>query len=171
MKNSKSIHLTYGLVIALAMIVVNVILYVTGLAFKPGMQYISEIPFLVGLILNAQAFSKANDGYVTFGQVFSSCFKASAIITLILLVWGFISSAIFPEMQEKALEMARENMEKQGKMSDEQIQTALDMTQKYFKLFMVAGVVFGTMFFGAIFSLIAAATAKKKGVPPVMPEL
>lgn len=171
MKNSKSIHLTYGLVIALAMIVLNVVLYVAGLAFKPGMGNVQYIVLLVGIILNAVAFSKLNDGYVTFGQVFASCFKACAIITLILLVWGFVSSAVFPEMKEKALEIAREKMEQQGKMSDEQIQQMLDMTQKNFRLFMVAGIVFMTMFVGAICSVIGAAVAKKKGVPPVMPEL
>lgn len=170
MKNSKNIHLTYGLVTALAMIVINVVLYVAGMAFKSGMGNIQYGIMLIGIILNAVAFSKMNDGYVTFGQVFASCFKACAIITLILLVWGFVSNLIFPEMQEKGLEMAREKMTEKG-MTDEQIQQGIDMTQKYFKLFMVAGIVFATMFAGAVFSVIGAAIAKKKGVPPVMPEL
>lgn len=164
--NQVQTHKTYGLITGLAVVVIAVIFYVAGISFESYTQWLVYIPFLVGLILNAQAFSKANNGYVTFGQTFSSCFKATAIITLIVLAWTFASSYIFPEMQQKAMEMAREKMEKDSKITEEQIEMSMEMTRKYWTLFMVMGVVFGYMFFGAIFSLIAAATAKKKGAAP-----
>ena len=159
--NTKNTHIPYGFITGIIMAVVSILLYVMGMAFKPWAQYITYIPFLTGIILNANAFSKANDGFVTFGQVFSSCFKACAIITLVTLVWSFISLAVFPEMVDKGMEAARQKIAAKGNMSDEQIDQALEMTKKYFKLFMVAGVVFGTMFIGAIFSLVGAAVAKK----------
>jgi hypothetical protein len=162
-------HKTYGLVIALVMIVINVVMYLTNLSMKEGaLQYISYIPFLIGIILNANAFSKANDGYVSFGSVFSSGFKASAITTLILTAWTILSVfLIFPEMKEKSLEMAAEQMANDPKLTQEQIDTALGMTEKFLVPFMIGGVVFMTMFFGAIFSLIAAAITKKKGLRTV----
>ncbi len=160
----KKIHLTYGLVTGLIMVVISVILYILNLSFKPGMQYITYIPFLIGLIMNANAYSKANDTMVTFGQVFSSCFKACAIVTLILLVWSFISLAVFPDMVDKAMEIARKSMVEKN-LSDDQIDKAIEMTKKFFTPFMIAGVIFGTMFAGALFSLIAAAVAKKSKVP------
>jgi hypothetical protein len=163
-------HLVYGAIIGLAMVIVNVILYVADLSFNNWAQWISHIPFIIGLILNAQAFSKANNADITFGQAFGSGFKASAVIALITLVWSFIAMAVFPEMQEKGMEVARARMTEKG-MSDEQIEQGIQMTQKYFKVFMVAGVIFGTMFFGAIYSLIAAAIAKKNpnnGMPPAI---
>lgn len=165
MKNSNNTHFAYGIGIAIAMIILNVVLYVTSLSFKPWAQWVGYIPFIVGLILNAQAFAKSRDNYVSFGQVFSSCFKACAIITLILLVWGFVSLLIFPGMIDKGMEIARQRMAEKS-MSEEQVDQAMEMTRKYFKLFMVAGIVFGTMFFGAIFSVISAAVTKKKGVNP-----
>ncbi|XZF13193.1 DUF4199 domain-containing protein [Chitinophagaceae bacterium MMS25-I14] len=171
MKETANTHFTYGAATALAMIVLNLALYLTGNAFQSWAQWVGYIPFIIGIILNGQAFSKAKDNYVTFGQVFGSCFKACAIITLILLVWSFASLAIFPDIIDKALDVTRTKMAAKG-MSEEQIDNAIQMTQKYFKPFMVAGVLFGTMFFGAIFSLIGAAVAKKKtGMPPAMPEL
>ncbi len=163
----KQTHLMYGLVTGIVMIVIYLVLYISGLAFKPGMQYISYIPMLIGLILNANAYAKANDGFVTFGNVFSSCFKACALITILLLVWSFISTFIFPEMMDKGMEMARQSMSDRG-MSDDKIEQSMEWTRKYFKLFMVAGVIFGTMFWGAILSLIAAAIPKKKGPNPNM---
>lgn len=163
----KKTHMMYGLITALAYVAVNLVLLLADLSFEPWAPYVAYVPFLIGIILNAMAYSKANDHYVTFGQVFSSCFKACAIVTLILLVWSFASLAIFPEMKEKGMEMARESMAKKN-LSDEQIDKGMEMTKNYFNLFMVAGVVFGTMFFGAIFSLLGAAIAKKKGdnAPP-----
>jgi hypothetical protein len=157
----------YGFITGLVMIVIGAILYLTGVAFKPGMQYVTYIPFLIGLILNAQDFTKANDGFVTYGNVFSSCFKATAIITLLLLVWSLLSIALFPHMKEEAMEMARQQMSKNPQMTDDQIEMAMNMTKKYWNVFLVGGVVFGTLFVGAILSLIAAAIPKKKGAAPM----
>ena len=158
----KQTHIMYGFLTALAMIIVNIVLYIAGLAFEPWAQWVSYIPFVIGIVMNAMAFSKANDEYVTFGNVFSSGFKASSIIALTMLVWSFIFMMIFPEMKDKAMEMTRERMAHQ-QVSDEQADQAIEMTKKYFTVFMVAGVIFGTLFFGAIFSLVGAAIAKKKG--------
>lgn len=165
----KQTHLMYGSLTGLAIIIIMVILYVAGLAFKPWAQWVGYVPFLIGLILNAQAYSKANDNYVTYGNVWGSCFKASAIITLVVLAWSFISMFIFPEMKEKGMEIARERMT-QKNMSDEQIDQALEWTKKFFIPAMIAGVIFGYMIMGAILSLIAAAIPKKKGdgMPPTV---
>lgn len=165
----KQTHKQYGLIIGLAMIVIGLILYVLDFSFESWSQYVVYIPFLIGLILNAQAFSKANDGYVTFGQTFSSCFKAVAIITLISIAWSLISFYIFPEMVDKAIESAREKMIQQGN-SDEEIETAMQfMTGTTLKVVMIGSVLLMYMILGAIFSLIAAGMAKKKGpMPPNM---
>ena len=155
-----------GFITGFAMVIVGLIIYLLGAAFKPGMQYISYIPFLAGIILNGMAFSKANDGYVTFGNVFGSCFKASMIVTIVIIAWSIISMYLFPEMKVKAMEMARQEMVKNQKITDEQLETALDFTKKYWNTFLIAGAIFGTLFFGAIFSLVGAAIPEKKGENP-----
>lgn len=167
----KNTHITYGFITGLVMVVVALGLYLTGMVFKPGMQYIQYAALLIGLILNAQAFTKANDGYVTFGKVFGSCFKAVMIVALVLTLWAVVSAFIFPEMKEKALEVAREQMAKNPKMTDDQIDAALNITKKYWNVIVIAGSVFNNLFFGAILSLIAAAIPKKKGVNPVQMDI
>jgi len=166
----KNTHLAYGLITAIIMIIVNLVLYITGVIYNPDYKFISMlgyIPFLIGIIMNAIAFSKARDGFVSFGNVFGSCFKATLIIMLVLVVWGTISLFVFPEMKDKMLEMSREQMIKNKNMTDDQVDMALNMTKKYWSLFMYIGVIFGTMIFGAIFSLIGGAIANKKGEPPM----
>jgi len=158
----KNTHIVYGFVTALAIIIVNLVLYVTGNAFNSWAQYVGYVPFLIGLILNANAFSKANEEGVTFGKLFASCYKACAIITLVVLAWSYIAFAIFPDMMDKGMEMARQKMSERGNISQEQMDQGMEMTRKYFKVFMAMGIIFGYMFVGAIFSLIGAGLAKKK---------
>jgi hypothetical protein len=117
------------------------------------------------------AFSKANDGYVTFGKVFGSCFRAVMIIALVMVVWNIICIYGFPEMKQKGLEAAREGMAKNPKVTDEQIDKFMQITNKWYNTMVIAGTVFGTLIMGAIFSLIGAAVAKKKGEPPLSIEV
>jgi len=155
-------HMKYGLFTGIAIIFIGLILHITNLSFQPWAQWVMYIPFLIGLILNAQAFAKANENRVTYGNVFSSCFKASAIITIIVLAWSLLSLVIFPELREKGMEIAQQRMAEKG-MSEEQIEQGLEMSKKYFIPFMIGGVIFGYMIIGAIFSAVAAAFPKKLG--------
>ncbi|RYE25750.1 MAG: DUF4199 domain-containing protein [Sphingobacteriales bacterium] len=160
-------HMVYGSVTAVAAIIIGLVLHFTGLSFESWVQWLVYAVLLTGLILNGAAFSKAHDANVTFGQVFSSCFKAVAIFTLISIAWALISLMIFPDMMEKGMEIAQQKMEEK-QMSEEQIAQAMEWTKKYFRAFMVGGILFGYMFAGAICSLIAAAITKKnpKAAPP-----
>ena len=158
----KNTHILYGFLTALAIIIINVILYITNNAFHTWSQYVSYVPLLIGLILNANAFSKANDEGVTFGKLFSSCYKACAIITIVVIAWSFIAVAIFPDMVDKAMEAAKERMMEKGNVSQEQLDQGIAMMQKGFKLLMVIGVIVMYIVFGALLSLVAAAIAKKK---------
>ena len=167
----KQTHIMYGFITGIFMTIISLVLYLTGLSFKPGMesiQYVVYLPFLVGVILNAIAYSKANDGFVTFGNIFGSCFKASMLVTLVIIAWSIISVFVFPDMKEKAMTMARDKMANSSqKMTDEQMDMALNITKKYFTAIMIASVLFSTLFYGVIFSLIGGLVAKKKGPAPI----
>lgn len=163
---NKQTHIAYGLVSGILMVIVGVIIYLTGKAFVMGMQYVAYIPLLGGIIMNGIAYSKANDGYVTFGNVFGSCFKMSMIVGILMVGWSLLSVFLFPEMKDKAIEMARQQMAKNPKMTDEIMDMSLNYTRKYWNVILVAGSIFGALFYGAIFSLIAGAVATKKGERP-----
>lgn len=161
----KQTHVKYGFITGAIMAVLSLALYATGLSFKPGMSWVAwltYIPFLAGIIMNAQAYSKENDGFITFGNAFGSCFKATMIIALVIVGYSLLTIVIFPEMKEKIMEMQRTEMAKNPKMTEEMIDTAISMTTKFWNVIMVAGALAGTLFIGAIFSLIGAAVAKKK---------
>ncbi len=68
----------------------------------------------------------------------------------------------FPEFKDKIIEAAREGMEKQGKMSDDQIDQGMQMFEKNFILFSSGGALFMYLILGCIASLIGAGITKKQ---------
>ncbi len=163
-------HKTYGLIIGLIIVVLSAVVYVAGMQQSSWVQWVLYAVFLGGLVLNANAFSKANGGMVSYGQLFSSGFKTTAIIVLLVVAWVIASVSIFPEMKENALELARAQMEQEGKMDAETMETALNVTRNNFTTFIVMGSLFGYMILGLIFSLLAAAVTPriKRPTTPVV---
>ncbi|HEY8915897.1 MAG TPA: DUF4199 domain-containing protein [Chitinophaga sp.] len=156
----KSNHLQYGLVISAILILLSVLFYVLNLSTESWVKWVSTVVIFVGVIFTCTQFAKLNDGNVTFGNVFANGFKTTSLIALITVLFSVVFILIFPDIKEKALEEARRQMEKQGQ-SDDVIEKAIAMTSKMFMVFVLAGGIFGTLFFGAIASLIGAAVAKK----------
>ena len=157
----KQTHIPYGFITALVMVVVTALLEVTKLSDKTGMQWISVLVFAVGIIMNARAYSAANDANVTFGQVFGSCFKASAIVALVMMLWGYLSFMIFPGMEARMIEKMQQDMADNSKISEEQAEKTVKWMQEHLRLMIVGGALFGMLLYGVISSLIGAAIAKK----------
>jgi len=62
--------------------------------------------------------------------------------------------------------MQRIKMEESG-IDDDKLEQATTVMKKYFMIFLVLGVIFGTLVWGCIASLIGAAVAKKKKINPL----
>lgn len=161
----KQTHIPYAFVTAIAIIIYLAVLYITGNSFKPGLSTIAYAIFLVGIILNAINYSKVNNANVTFGQVFGSGFKATAIIVLVTIAWTVLSFYIFPDMKDKMIDYIREQALKNVKGKDEDvaenIEKGISMFTDHLKLFVSMSTAFYNLVAGLIFSLIGAAVAKK----------
>jgi hypothetical protein len=72
---------------------------------------------------------------------------------------------LFPEMTEKGMELAREQMEEQGQLSESQIDQSMEMAKKFMLPFAIGGTLIGYLAIGAIGSLIGAGVAKKNPNP------
>ncbi|MBN9483307.1 MAG: hypothetical protein BGO70_00190 [Bacteroidetes bacterium 43-93] len=158
-------HVKYGLITGIVLIVLNLVWYITGLTFTTWAGYILLIPYLIGIILNANAYSKANNADVTFGQAFGSSFKASLIISVMAAVWTAIFITLFPEFIDKMLTMTSDRMAQKG-MDEDQIEQGVAMTKKFMNMPWMATMAFiWDLFLGVIFSLIAGGVAKKNPQP------
>lgn len=161
----KQTHTTYGLITGLATIIFGALMLAMKMDMDSGLQYVTYLIMLAGLVMNAMAYAKANDNYVTFGNVYGSCFKAVLIMSVLALVWGIVIIYAFPDLKDEVLSKMADKFEKDG-TPEEQAEVAMNMTEKYWGITMIFGSLIGTMFMGALLSLIAAAIPKKKGAMP-----
>jgi len=104
---------------------------------------------------------------MTFGNLFAFGFKTSAVLTIIFILFLIIFNMLFPDLKEKGFEMMRGQLEEQGKISDSQIDDALEMGRKFFWPGLIGGTLLFFLIIGAIASLIGAGITKKKPVNPL----
>ena len=154
-----------GLLIAIVMIIISLVTYLTGMYTQQWPGYVSYLLLCVMTIVAVISYAKSRDGYVTFGNCFLWGFKTTAVVVLFYVVYLVIFIIIFPDFKEKMIEVTRETMEKQNR-PDDQIETAISMMNKAFYVFMFLGVIFFFLVLGVIGSLLGAAFAKKKPVSP-----
>ena len=159
-------HFVAGLIIAAILVIYSIILNFLDLSQNKGLGWLSYIILVGGLAFFVNLYGKAKDHQVTFGNLFSYGFKATASTTLIMVVFIVIFFMVFPEFKEKIMDAAREGMEKNGKMTDDQIDQGMQMFERNFILFSAGGVLFMYLILGAIGSLIGAALTKKQPRSP-----
>jgi hypothetical protein len=163
----KKTHILYGLATAAVMIAAGTTLqyfiYVKD-SFSIGITFLLYIPFFAGIFLNALAFSKANDGYVSFNDVFASCFKAVLIVLAARIAWFPIGDLLFPQFREHTYQTIHTALMNNPKLSDSQVETGYSIAKKVWYLTVAGTLVFTTLAFGAVFSLAGSAFAEKKGI-------
>ena len=150
-----------GVIISLFLIVFALVIQFLNLSRNKGLSSIQFIILFAGIIWSAISFAKQMNGNVTFGNVFVHAFKTAAAVTAIMVVYTIISiKFISPEIINQAMEEARTQMEAKN-MSDDQIDTAINFTKKFFVPLTAGGILLFFLLGGVIASLIGAAVAKK----------
>src|ERR1700742_3178830 len=136
-------HVQKGLLVSLILIVLGVIAHFAGIENDGWYRWLPSIILLASIIWACVYYSTQMNNQVTFGNVFLHGFKMSAVITVILILWTILSvTLIFPEIKEKAMETARQQMEDSGKLTDSEIDQRLTFTKKFFMVIVVTTILF-----------------------------
>jgi drug/metabolite transporter (DMT)-like permease len=153
---------TKGIVIGLILVVLALVTYFLDIKVNGPVQWLGYAIFIGGIIWSIMSYGKQIDHNSTFGNYFAHGFKVAALVTAIMIIYIIIFVVLFPEFKEKAIVEARKAMHEKNKLTEEQINTGLEMTKKFFMVFLVGGTLLGYLFFGALASLIGAAVTKKQ---------
>lgn len=153
---------TKGIVIGLILVVLALVTYFLDIKVNGPVQWLGYVIFIGGIIWSIMSYGKQIDHNSTFGNYFAHGFKVAALVTAIMIIYIIIFVVLFPEFKEKAIVEARKAMQEKNKLTEEQINTGLEMTKKFFMVFLVGGTLLGYLFFGALASLIGAAVTKKQ---------
>src|SRR5215204_4081127 len=159
-------HITAGLIIAAVLVVFSIIINFMGLTQQRSLGLLQYLLIIGGLVYFITQHGKEHNYTLTFGNLFAFGFKATAVFTIINIVFLIIFFLVFPEMKEKSFEMARQQMEDRGSVSEEQIEQGIDIARRFFWVGLIGGTMFFMILIGAIGSLIGAAVTKKRPVSP-----
>jgi len=167
MENKITSHIVKGSILSGIVVLMSIIVNVFNLYEVAWINYINYAIIIGGLIYSCILFANENDNKVSFGNIFAHGFKTTSVIIVITVAYTFLSlKLLFPDMQDKILEISRKKMAENPQMTDEMIEQAISMTKKFFMPFAIGGAIIGTGFMGALSSLIGAAVAKKVPVDP-----
>jgi hypothetical protein len=162
MEKKITTHITKGLVISLALFILDLIAGFAHFKFATWYKWVPSVILFIAFLWACLSYSAQQDHKVTFGNIFGHGFKTSVVVACLSVIFALLSIfVIFPETRDVALDQARKQMEEKGNISEDNINQALDITKRLFIPFAIAGVIFGTLIIGAIASLIGAAVAKK----------
>lgn len=155
-------HVKAGLIIAGALVIYSFIIQIMGLTQNSAVGLLQYAIIIGGIIFFVKKYGKDNDYILSFGNLFAYGFKATTVFTVINILFLIVFFAVFPDLREKTFEIAREQMQQNPSLSEEQVEKAIDVARRFFWVGLVGGTMFLLVLIGAIGSLIGAALTKKR---------
>jgi hypothetical protein len=156
--------LGYGVIIALAVMVFSLILFLLNLDQSYGLEWLSYL-ILVGGIWLAQLNyrNKYLGGWITYGQSFTVGLFISIVVGVIMGIYTFVFfKYINPGAMEEAMVIAEQKMMDRG-MTDMEIEQGMAMAKKFSGIGMFTfSASAGNLFLGMIISLITSIFVKKE---------
>ncbi|MCG1036352.1 DUF4199 domain-containing protein [Polaribacter sargassicola] len=162
--NSKSIILNYGLYLGLIGVVTHLVLFATGQLLELNWinSIVSIIAMIVLIVLGIKKYKNDSDGFISWGQgvkIGMGITMVSAVITVVYIL--LFMNVIEPDFQQQAIEFQKQTWYDAG-MTEEQIEAALEMTEKFQTPLISSAMMLGfSAFIGFIISAIVAAIMKK----------
>ncbi len=155
--------LTYGLYTAAAYVMVSLLYYALDIYRITWLNYLSYIILIAGIVLATINFrDKINGGFISYGKAFLTGLYISLLTGIIFALYTWVYyTYIHPNGIRELIELTEQAMVDRG-MSDDMIDTQLEMSARFMKMPLLNIVAFVGMFvWGIIFSLITSAFLKK----------
>jgi hypothetical protein len=166
------VSLGYGVIIALAIIVFSLILFLLNMDQGSGLDYLTYIILLAGIVLAQFNFrNKYHGGYIEYGKAFMVGMLASLFLGIIMGIYTFVFlKYIDPGAMEEGMALAEQKMMDRG-MTDMEIEQGMAVAQKFQGVGMFTFfAVIGNFIIGTIISLITAIFVKKEDTSFGQPE-
>jgi len=156
--------LGYGVLIALAIIVLSLVLYLMDLDQNKSLQYLSYLILIGGIILVQINYrNKYSNGFIEYGKAFTVGMLSSVVLSVIMGVYTFVFfKYIDPGAMEEIMVQDEQQMMDRG-MTDMEIEQGLAMAEKFqsagmYTFFALAG----NFIIGVVISLITAIFVKRE---------
>jgi Protein of unknown function (DUF4199) len=165
--NPWKLNLTNGLILGLVGVVYSLLMYFLGLSLNKTQGYVFMIIQIALLYFLLKSYrDNYMHGQITFGQSVGASVIICLYYAVIMAVFTYILyTFIDTGLTAKQMALAEETLVKKG-MPQATIDTAMSMQAKFMKPgIMAIFVIFGSMLWGVILSLIISIFVKKEGNP------
>ncbi|MEZ0539460.1 DUF4199 domain-containing protein [Fibrella arboris] len=162
--STAKLALKWGVITAVALIIYSTLLYTIGGMANTSLTLLVYVIIAIGITLGIREFRAMNGGYLTIGEGVGLGALLSAVSGLLSSIYSVLyTTVIDPSVREQIMNQVRAKMEDQGNLTDEQIDQALDISQKFQSpgLQLIFGIL-GSVLIGVIFSLIISAIMRRK---------
>jgi hypothetical protein len=160
-------NLTNGLILALAGIVFSLLLFFLDLSLNKTVGYIN-IPIQLVLLYFLLKSYRDNfmHGQISYGQSVGAGVVIFVYYAIIMAIFTYILwKVIDPGLAKKSMALSEEAMVKKG-LPQAAIDTGMAFTAKIMKPgIMAIFTIFGSMFFGVIYTLLVSIFIKKESNP------
>jgi hypothetical protein len=158
------LSLGYGVIIALAVIVFNLILFLLNLSQDNPLNYFAYAILLAGIILAQFNYrNKYMGGFITYGNAFKLGLLTSIFLAVIMGIYTFVFlKYIDPGAMEEGMAIAEQKMMDRG-MSDMEIEQGMAIARKFTGVGMATFMaILSNIFLGMVISLLTAIFVKKE---------
>ncbi|MBO0933538.1 DUF4199 domain-containing protein [Fibrella aquatilis] len=166
--STAKIALKWGAVAGITTIIYQTILFVTGMNRNQSLGYVTIVFTIGGLYLAIAEYKRENGGYLSIGEGVGLGVLTATIMGMLSTTYSIIyMTYIDPNVMKEGLEIARQQLEDQGNMTDDQIDQAMEMSQKFTSpgILFLGGLIWSALS-GAILSLIISAIVRREPVDP-----
>ncbi|MDY0316042.1 MAG: DUF4199 domain-containing protein [Bacteroidales bacterium] len=165
MSKKFKIILSLGAIICLQMILMSVIAYAFEMSDAKWFGYLSFLIFIITIVF-VQKYYRDNfyDGYANYSKIFGGTFLMIIVASVIVFLYTFLFyKFVAPEQIVKMLEMAEINLYEQDKLTQAQIDTAINSMKTYVftPIALSLSSVLTTVFQGVIVALVSSIFIKK----------
>jgi len=164
-KPTNKIALNYGLILGFVSILLHVTLFALGKHLEQDwkISVLSIAITAVVIVLGIKKYKEENSGLLSLGQGLKTGIAIAMISAVVYIVYTLIfMNVISPESMEHGLEIARQKLLENPNMSEEAIETALEMQKKFSSpAFLIPIMLIVSLFIGFVISMIASLIMKK----------
>lgn len=156
-----SVSLRYGLITGIISLLLSAVMYMTGTDQSP-LRFLAYPIMIAGIWMAHRDFKLGNAGFMSFGQGVKIGLIVSAIIGVLSCLFVFVyASFIDTNFLTRLVETERAKMEAKPGMTDEQIDQAMSIAEKFMTLPVIMFfALLITIIVGLVFSLIISAITK-----------
>jgi len=157
--------LGYGLILAAAVIVYDLILYLLDLKTNAWLPFLSYVIMVVGAFMAQTSFrNKHMDGYCTYGQIFKVGLLTFVFVSIVMAIYTYLYyAAINPGALQEEMDLTEQKMLERGS-SDMDVEQTVEFLSMMQKPWLKAIFALGTIIVGLIITLITSIFVKKEPV-------